>query len=76
MVVDGQSGTEYDYIQDGPVFSPDSRRVAYLALKGKKWVAVIDGVPGPEYDPNYGSCCVGEYFIFSPDGHHVAYCAP
>lgn len=48
MVIDGQAGPEYDGIGT-PVFSPDSKRVAYLAVKDKKCLVVIDGQAGPEY---------------------------
>jgi hypothetical protein len=33
-----------------PCFSADGSRVAYIARKGAKYVAVIDGTEGPEYD--------------------------
>ncbi|HOK09764.1 MAG TPA: hypothetical protein PLJ10_08900, partial [Candidatus Hydrogenedens sp.] len=52
------------------IFSPDSRRVAYSAKRGDKWVVVVDGVEGKEYDGiGAGS------LIFSPDSRRVAYSA-
>jgi len=33
-----------------PVFSPDSKRVLLLTMKGYKWLVLVDGRPGPEYD--------------------------
>jgi IS66 C-terminal element len=33
-----------------PLFSPDSKRVAYGAQKGTKWIAVVDGQEGAEFD--------------------------
>ena len=53
-----------------PAFSPDGKRIAYAATKGKKWLVVADGQPGPEYD----ECGAGTP-VFSPDGKRVAYSA-
>ncbi len=63
IVVDGTESRVYDALYLGYVFSPDSRRTAFLAIQGeefgmKKFVPVIDGIEGPEYDeiglfPNY-----------------------
>ena len=46
--------------------SPDSRRLAYLAQHGDKWLVVVDGQEGKEYDG------IGA-LLFSPDGQRVAY---
>ena len=48
--------------------SPDSKRVAYAAQRGDKWLAVVDGVEGKEYD-GAGT------LVFSPDSKRVAYAA-
>ena len=45
------------------VFSPDGKRVAYAARKGAKWLVVVDGQQGAEYD----EIGVGT-LVFSPDG--------
>jgi len=58
-VVDGKAGAEYDGI-DALIFSPDSKRMAFQAMKGEKWLAVVDGQAGTEYDG------IGT-LIFSPD---------
>jgi hypothetical protein len=51
VVVDGQAGPEYGGVAEGSLmFSPDGKRVVYVAGKGEKWVVVVDGQPGPEYD--------------------------
>lgn len=34
---------------EAPVFSPDSRRVAYEAQVGEKWFVVVDGKDGKAY---------------------------
>ena len=76
-VVDGVEGPPYEGL-DIAVFSPDSRRVAYRALRGGKtsvgaipvgkvrMVVVVDGLEGPGFD------WVSRP-VFSPDSAHVAY---
>jgi hypothetical protein len=55
-------------LKGGPIFSPDSKHVAYLARKGGKAFAVIDGNEGNRFDGiGHGT------LIFSPDSNHVAY---
>jgi hypothetical protein len=67
MVVDGVEGGEYDEVGT-PLFSADSRRVAYAAQRDHKWVVVVDGMEGKEY---YGVAGLQ----FSPDSRRVAYAA-
>ncbi|MCS7188072.1 MAG: hypothetical protein RMK89_14145, partial [Armatimonadota bacterium] len=44
-------GKEYDGIGAGSlIFSPDSKRFAYVAVRGEKQFVVVDGVEGEEYD--------------------------
>ena len=50
------------------VFSPDSRRLAYQAKQGDKWLAVIDGVAGKLHDK-----FTFQGIVFSADSGHVAY---
>ena len=51
FVVDGVEGKEYDGIAKGtPIFSSDSKRVAYRAQRGRKQFVVLDGVQGKEYE--------------------------
>jgi len=78
-VIDGIEGKRYDGIDvtDGkppyynsPVFSPDSKRIAYIALSGGKEFVVIDGVEGKRYDHIQG-CSL----VFSPDSKSIAYFA-
>ena len=47
--------------------SPDSRRVAYLAQKGARWVVVVDGQEGLDYDGIEEGT-----LLFSPDSRRVA----
>jgi len=51
-----------------PVFSPDSRRLAYFAKHEKKWHMILDGQEGLEIEKagSYGP-------LFSPDGLHLEY---
>ncbi len=53
-----------------PKFSPDSRRVAYVAREGKKWFVVVNGNEENPYDDVGGLT-----LIFSPDSRRVAYAA-
>jgi len=46
--VDGTEGS-YEIIRD-PIFSPNSRRVAYEALLAKKLLIVVDGTEKKAYD--------------------------
>jgi hypothetical protein len=48
-VVDGKEEKPYDGI-DTLLFSPDSRRVAYMAAVGAKQFVVVDGNEGKPYD--------------------------
>lgn len=49
--MDGKEGPEYDGItEDSPIFSPDSKHVAYGASKEEKMLAVIDDLEGVKYD--------------------------
>jgi len=52
------------------VFSPDGRKVAYMAKEGGKWFVVVNNKTGKDYDS------VGDLTstpIFSPDSKMVAY---
>jgi Tol biopolymer transport system component len=63
VIVDGQSGPSYNRI-DSLVFSPDGKRLAYVAQNAnKKWLGVVDGQPGLEYDD-----IVENGPTFQPDG--------
>jgi hypothetical protein len=74
--VDGEEGKEYgeDMIWIDPSlpnlrFSPDSKCLAYWAGRGGKWLVVVDGVEGKEYDG------IGGPPLFSPSSSRVAYWA-
>jgi len=49
-VVDEVEGKPYEGIGLVPVFSPDSRHVAYVAQSGKGQCVVVDGREGKGYD--------------------------
>ena len=50
------------------VFSPNSKRLAYVAQTGKEYFVVFDGKEGKKFDAiGNGS------IIFSPDSNHMAY---
>jgi len=69
-VIDGREEEYRDGIGATIVFSPNSRRFAYVAQKDNKYSVVIDGQEGKQFDAiGNGS------IIFSPDSNHVVYCA-
>ena len=50
------------------IVSPDGKRLAYVVQRGGKWLVVVMGVAGKEYDGiGRGS------LVFSPDSKRVAY---
>jgi Tol biopolymer transport system component len=59
--------TNYTTLGAAPVFSPDSKRVAYAARNGKRWSVVVDGQVGAEFDRIPGLP------VFSPDSKRFAY---
>jgi len=74
-VVDGAESAECDEVLSHsnlmggwelPTFSPDGRRVAYAARRGRECFAVIDDQEGPTYQRV-------EPPLFSPDSRRVAY---
>ena len=67
VVENNEDGKEYDQV-GAPVFSPDSKHMAYPVAKGGKMFIVMDGQEGKPFDQ------VGEPF-FSPDSRHIAYWA-
>jgi len=82
MVVDGTAGKVYNGTLSDPVFSPDSKRMAYgvSLFSEKKQMVVLDGAEGKAYD----NLCVdvfteakdkGRHLLFSPDSGRFAYFA-
>jgi hypothetical protein len=71
VVVDGSEGNIYRLIWEAPVFSPDSKLVAYLAMEKESWFLVKDGT---KYPQKYDAVGRGT-LIFSPDSKYVAYVA-
>jgi len=49
VVVDGKAGPFYDEVSL-PTFNADGAHLAYVARKGKQWMAVLDGKEGKPYD--------------------------
>ena len=85
LFVDGKEGAQYDAIGNfalfgfkgaNPFFSPDGRRMAYVATKGQKTFVVVDGSPENEFDAiNWFDAIKDRGIIFSPDGKITAYTA-
>ncbi len=69
VVVDGEEGAPHPRVE-ALLFSPDSRRVAYVAHNGSKSSVVVDGPAGAEYD-----CVHARTLQFSPDSRRLAYVA-
>jgi len=70
-VIDGQEGRKYASVEVGPIFSPDSRRTAYVAVKqGGLQTVVVDGVEGAPFLWVHPGT-----LTFSPDSKHIAYWA-
>ena len=57
-------------MQGTPFFSPDGKRVAYVAFRGQQQCVVVDGRPSQEYEATLRGTP-----IFSPDSRRVAYAA-
>lgn len=73
VVHDGKAGPEYEMIhEEGPILSPDGKRVAYVVVTGNKSFVVADGKPGPLFDEQVGHARTG-CPVFSPDSQHLAY---
>jgi len=66
--VDGHESAQYDGLS-ALIFSPDGKRVAYVAIKGQKQMVVVDSQEGTEYDGILGA------IAFSPNGQRVAFSA-
>lgn len=78
VVCDGRSGPEYDDIPGAPVFSADSRHVAYRFGRAGRQGVVLDGTPGPEFDQVEGGAWLDGQMrglLFSPDSRWLAYVA-
>jgi hypothetical protein len=80
MVEDGVDGAKYDHILSPPIFSPDSKHLAYIAESEGKYFVVLDGKEGKKYDHiifgAVGALPLGDLLpVFSPDSQHIAYVA-
>jgi len=70
LVVDGKPGPVFDDLAvNTPIFSPDSKRTAYVASQNKKSFVVVDNQAGPKYETILGGP------VFSPNSARVAYMA-
>ena len=65
MILDGIKSEAYDAL-NWPVFSPDSKHIAYVVQKNGKKFMIKDGKKSPTFDS------IGFPF-FSPDSRHLAY---
>jgi|GEM_PF-2126003 len=73
IVVDGRESATYSYIST-PVFSKDSKRIAYIAKRRGGWYAVVDGREGRRYDDIDGDeSWLDNSISFSEDSRHYTY---
>jgi hypothetical protein len=76
-VIDGAEQERFESIVGLPIFSPDSRSVAYRALRDKKHVVVLDATPQPPFDAilpiSVKMAGWGIWQMFSPDSRRFAY---
>lgn len=73
LVVDGQENKAYENILNRVFFSPDSKRIAYVAGPEKRWFVVVDGQESKPYDCDGG---FSQHFpVFSANSQRVAYAA-
>ncbi len=66
VVIDDKDGPPYDRVDCLPTFSPDGKRMAYVASRGGNMVLVVDGQ----------EALTNRYIgtpVFSPDSKHLAY---
>lgn len=90
LIVNGVPGQRYDYTSSEsayanshppgvPIFSPDSKHLAYRALRNMQWMVVRDGKEGPLFKEKYeelyenNGADVIDDILFSPDSQHLAY---
>jgi hypothetical protein len=71
VIIDGREEGPYRGIADGTLtFSPDSKRLGYIAQVGRKYVLVVDGVASESGVPQ------GLYLtrpVFNENGEHVVF---
>lgn len=71
VVIDGAMDRPNVDPNDGaPVFSPDGKRLAYIAQENGQRFVVLDGKPGAKYEAVYKGT-----LTFSPDSRRLAYFA-
>ena len=77
VILDGKPfGLMYDQIASGtPIFSPDSKRIAFAAKKNNECFVIVDDKVSPPYpvDATSGGQWPIGSLIFSPDSMSVAY---
>lgn len=73
MVLDGKkTGKMYDQVYF-PTFSPNGKRLAYLAIRGGDAFWVVDGREGKKFKTMYGPITAFNNFVFSSDSGHFGY---
>jgi Tol biopolymer transport system component len=70
VVIDGAEEREHDAVVSLPIFSPDSRWVAYAAQDGNRQFVVVDGRAGNPYTQVIGPDAVRRIIFDTPDSLH------
>jgi len=70
LVVDGTEGESYSHIYQQPVFSPDSRKIAYAVQNAGSEMVVVNGTEGKHYNRIIGGIMGSALTFDSPDSLH------
>jgi Tol biopolymer transport system component len=71
-VLDDKEGKKYNDVFN-PIFSPDSRHMAYRASQGALGFMVMDGKEGRKYNMISGNEIISDYFLFGPNDDRLVY---
>jgi Tol biopolymer transport system component len=70
LVIDGTEGKAYPHIYQQPVFSPDSRKIAYAVQNAGSEMVVVNGTEGEHYNRIIGGILGSSLTFDSPDSLH------
>lgn len=78
LIFDGKFSNEYqEILYKSLIFSPDANQFAYVAKLQDKWIAVLNGYPGPAYDqvmyPVFSPDSLGFYYTYKTNNKWILY---